>query len=97
MLTTTPKEMSSAVRDRSAALAYVPVIRTILSPYEDRGTNDGARFNISGPDLPIPSAMLTSFALRLHEFATNAAKYGALATPERSVDVERASTMTGSS
>ena len=35
----------------------------------------------------MPSGALTSFALLLHEFATNAAKYGALATPAGSIDI----------
>jgi PAS domain S-box-containing protein len=55
------------------------LIRTITSPYEMRG--DGAtRVSISGPDLPLGGISVTSFALLLHEFATNAAKYGALST-----------------
>lgn len=55
------------------------LIRTITSPYETRG--DGAmRVAIIGPDLPLSGSPITSLALLLHEFATNAAKYGALST-----------------
>ena len=44
--------------------------------------NDGAsRFSIEGADVRLePKAALT-FAMVLHELATNAAKYGALSTP----------------
>ena len=55
------------------------LIQTILSPYNG-GEGEEARVNIAGPDMPMRSGSLTSFALLLHEFATNAAKYGALAT-----------------
>jgi two-component sensor histidine kinase len=42
---------------------------------------------ISGPDIPIAGSTITSFALLLHEFATNAAKYGALSTPTGTIDI----------
>jgi two-component sensor histidine kinase len=42
---------------------------------------------IGGPDVPIAGGYVTSFALLLHEFATNAAKYGALSTPAGHVDI----------
>ena len=62
------------------------LIRTITSPYETRG--DGAmRVSITGPDLPLEGSPMTSFALLLHEFATNAAKYGALSTARGEVRI----------
>jgi PAS domain S-box-containing protein len=54
------------------------LVRTILSPYAD-GPSERERVSISGPDVPIAGSAVTSLALLLHEFATNAAKYGALA------------------
>ena len=36
---------------------------------------------VGGPDIPLSEDLVTSFALLLHEFATNAAKYGALSVP----------------
>jgi PAS domain S-box-containing protein len=63
------------------------LIRTILSPYKGRAENDGAQATISGPDIRLAGGSLTGFALLLHEFATNAAKYGALSTPTGHIDV----------
>ena len=42
---------------------------------------------IAGADVPLSNGSVTSLALLLHEFTTNAAKYGALSTPEGRVDV----------
>jgi PAS domain S-box-containing protein len=63
------------------------VIRTILSPYDDETDGDSARFAISGPDIQLAGGLVTTFALLLHEFATNAAKYGALTTPAGHIDI----------
>jgi two-component sensor histidine kinase len=62
------------------------LIRTILAPY-DETIADGSRAIVAGPDIPIGGTALTSFALLLHEFATNAAKYGALSTPEGRIKI----------
>ena len=72
------------------------LIETILSPYHGRTDDDGARVTISGPDIPIAGSSLTSFALLLHEFATNAAKYGALST-RRAASISPAARTTASS
>jgi PAS domain S-box-containing protein len=63
------------------------LIKTILSPYDVRMDDGRARVKIGGPDIPITSGSVTSFALLLHEFATNAAKYGALSTPTGTIDI----------
>jgi PAS domain S-box-containing protein len=52
---------------------------TVLAPYRN-GQADHT-FAISGGDVTLSGSMVTSFALLLHEFATNAAKYGALSVP----------------
>jgi PAS domain S-box-containing protein len=57
------------------------LIRTILSPYDAETDTNTTRAVISGPNIPLTCGPLTSFALLLHEFATNAAKYGALSVP----------------
>lgn len=63
------------------------LIATILSPYA-HGANPAERFTIRGDDLRLGGASVTSFALLLHEFATNAAKYGALSSPAGRVAIE---------
>jgi PAS domain S-box-containing protein len=61
------------------------LIKTITSPYEDP-TADG-RVTLAGADVALSHTSVTSLALLLHEFTTNAAKYGALSTPDGCVDV----------
>jgi PAS domain S-box-containing protein len=63
------------------------LIRTILSPYERRGEADTVRVAIIGPDLRLAGGLVTTFALLLHEFATNAAKYGALSIPAGHIEI----------
>ncbi len=63
------------------------LIETILAPYHNCSDNRQPRATIVGPDIPIGGAAVTSFALLLHEFATNAAKYGALSIAEGVLDI----------
>ncbi|MGE0212327.1 MAG: PAS domain-containing protein [Parvibaculaceae bacterium] len=53
------------------------LIRALLEPY---GQSQRERFTITGEDLPVGSGAATALALIVHEFATNALKYGSLAT-----------------
>lgn len=62
------------------------LIRTILAPY-DGGEDNGSAAVVTGPDVSIGGDALTSFALLLHEFATNAAKYGALSTAQGRISI----------
>ncbi|HEV2503746.1 MAG TPA: PAS domain S-box protein [Mesorhizobium sp.] len=57
------------------------LVAEVLSPH------DGANLTISGPQLRLPSDVVLSFSLALHELATNAAKYGALSVPSGRVDI----------
>nr|WP_081851063.1 PAS domain S-box protein [Bradyrhizobium sp. URHD0069] len=63
------------------------LIQTILLPYGDQPGSHKARVTISGPDIQLAGGLVTTFALLLHEFATNAAKYGALSTPAGHIDI----------
>ncbi len=56
------------------------LIEVIVAPYAGFG-GGGSCVKIDGEDITISGAAVTGLALVLHEFTTNAAKYGALSTP----------------
>lgn len=58
------------------------LIQTIIAPYVGGAYNSQSRACVTGPDLTLTGSAVTGFALLLHEFATNAAKYGALSSPD---------------
>ncbi len=59
------------------------LLRKILSPYvEVPSHGSGARIVLDGPSVPLGARAVTTFALILHELATNAAKHGALSVEE---------------
>ena len=62
------------------------LLDAILSPFADG--DDASRIAVAGPEIPIGGRAVTTLALLLHEFATNAAKHGALSSPAGRVDVE---------
>src|SRR5262249_27374875 len=62
------------------------LIKTILAPFS--ANEAAAHFCVTGSDIPIASDFVTGFALLLHEFATNAAKYGALSVATGGIDIE---------
>lgn len=64
----------------ASSMTLQALIRTIISPYDDPPEAGTSRLTITGPDLTLSGGELTGLALLLHEFATNAAKYGALST-----------------
>ncbi|RWJ04897.1 MAG: PAS domain S-box protein [Mesorhizobium sp.] len=82
---TLPKASEVASRTEQSTTLHA-LIKVIASPYN--GHTDRPRLSVSGPDIPIAGGAVTSFALLLHEFATNAAKYGALSTPEGHISIE---------
>ena len=89
-----------SIRDRVAALgrahaltlnafsedhgvALDALIRAVLEPYEDRAE----AFSMAGPSVRLSSRNGNAMSLALHEMATNAAKYGALAAHEGRVAI----------
>lgn len=61
------------------------IVRSELAPY--MAENDG-HVSISGPAINLAPNDAMSLGLAIHELATNAAKYGALSTPEGHVLIE---------
>ena len=61
------------------------LLEKIFAPY---GTDKHARVRVGGDDCPISSRAATPLALVFHELATNAAKYGALATTDGHVELQ---------
>ncbi|MDR3527812.1 MAG: PAS domain S-box protein [Rhizomicrobium sp.] len=58
------------------------LIEVIVAPYAGFGSQGGVScVKIEGEDITISGAAVTGLALVLHEFTTNAAKYGALSQP----------------
>lgn len=54
------------------------LIRTIVAPYDGTTDRGEPRIRVEGVDIEVGGEPLTGLALLLHEFTTNAAKYGAL-------------------
>jgi two-component sensor histidine kinase len=69
--------------------SVIALLEKILAPHERAHES---RIRLIGDDVPLRGSALTSLALLLHELATNAAKYGALATPDGRLTIELVAT-----
>lgn len=94
-----PAELRAAFEGRLGALASAhdiltrrnwdsayleELLGTALAPFVERV---GERIRLSGPTLRLPAKTAVSFALAIHELATNASKYGALSNEAGEVAV----------
>lgn len=59
----------------------------ILLPYRESGQDAGIRLVLDGPEVRVRGTAIAGLALIFNEFATNAAKYGALSVPGGRVEV----------
>jgi two-component sensor histidine kinase len=64
------------------------LVRTIVDPYESGPSSEVSRFVLIGPEIRCGERTTFYMGLLLHELATNAAKYGALAGDEGIVSIE---------
>ncbi|MCO5734176.1 response regulator [Rhizobium sp. SSA_523] len=69
----------------STATTVSALLKAIVAPHEHA---QGPHVDITGSDAPLKGAALTSLALLLHEFTTNAAKYGALSSPSGRLTID---------
>lgn len=67
--------------DMSAAIPIQTLIHTILDPYQ------GCNISLAGANPSVSGKSLTNLSLLLHEFATNAAKHGALSSTTGRLDI----------
>ena len=80
-------DLIAASRWRGADL--VRIMNDELAPYRAKeGSTARAQVGISGPSLTFLPAAAQSFAMVIHELATNAVKYGALSTSEGRLSVK---------
>ncbi len=63
------------------------LLRRILLPYSTRSKGRDGRIVLEGSPVKLGARSVTTFALVMHELATNAAKYGALSVEEGSVRI----------
>lgn len=73
-----PRKLGTGATKSETTMAEI--VQTVLSPYASFDDPGGqSRADVNGPDVAVSGEAVTSLAMILHELATNAAKYGALA------------------
>jgi len=76
---------SNDLQPRNTTLS--DLITAVVLPF-GHATDGHDTITLQGPEIWISGDALTGFALLLHEFATNAAKFGALSVPSGQIQVE---------
>ena len=79
-------EIADAGRGISRATTLHALLHTVMAAFSDQ--RNGGSVAANGPDVQLTGSAVTSFALLLHEFATNACKYGALLRDGGCVNVD---------
>jgi two-component sensor histidine kinase len=62
------------------------LLTVLLAPYDDLGAFSG-RIRVSVPRMGVGEGSATTLAMVVHELATNSLKYGALSSPNGTLDV----------
>jgi PAS domain S-box-containing protein len=63
------------------------IVESELEPYRSGATGDGGKIELCGPPVVVDADIAQPLAMALHELATNAAKYGALAASSGRLEV----------
>ncbi|MSU90217.1 PAS domain-containing protein [Rhodobacteraceae bacterium 2CG4] len=72
-------------RPRGEAARVRELAQSIVGAYAPRGT---PQFDLHGPDLALPAALISPVTLALHELATNSVKHGAMGSDAGRVTLE---------
>jgi PAS domain S-box-containing protein len=64
------------------------LIQAITAPHDVSGDSHASKFSVTGCDVEIDTSVISSLALLLNEFATNATKYGALSTTTGRIQIQ---------
>jgi PAS domain S-box-containing protein len=70
---------------RSQVVSLENLLRTELHAYDEP---ERARVTLTGPEVPLPSALAVPVGMALHELATNAIRHGALRDPTGRIAVD---------
>jgi PAS domain S-box-containing protein len=63
------------------------LIQAITAPHDVRIDSDASRISVTGCDMQISGPVISSLALLLNEFATNATKYGSLSAASGRIEI----------
>ena len=85
---TLPEITGTGTKIERSTRTLAALLRAVLSPYVAAPHEPAGGMAIAGPEVLVGAKAATTFALLLHEFATNAAKYGALSSTAGAVSVE---------
>lgn len=80
-------DLSKSSEPAANSTTVTELLDAILDPHRQSG---GSYIAVAGDDAPLRGSALTSLALLLHELATNAVKYGALASPQGRLEIDLA-------
>jgi PAS domain S-box-containing protein len=64
------------------------LIQAITAPHDVPGDSHASKFSVTGCDVEINTSVISSLALLLNEFTTNATKYGALSTTTGRIQIQ---------